>query len=223
MGNRQSIDNKEKTNQLVNEIMNFECSELDIGDITGQTEYIDFITENMLEGYDVMKGVDIYGRFFIVVKAYVVCTPMNIYNDTSSVANSAQSDIQEQNQEQKQEQKQELPINELNEILPLAAAPNTNIHLCKDLFIANTFTTFFQRYKDENTCWMACGNEGIHLMETEGGMSLIQLELLRDLLYNRSVKIDNSKDARVYRDDIIDIRLGDKIDCLFLQEINSII
>ena len=170
MGNVQSIQEVEKTNQIVNEIMKFDCSTLDIGDMTGQTDYIDFITEDILEGYDVMKGVDIYGRFFIVVKAYIVY---------------------------------------------------------KDIFIANTFTTFFQRYKNDNTCWMASGNNGRHLMETERGMSFIQIKLLRDLLYNRSVKIDNSRDTRIYthdshKNDIIDIHLGHKIDCLFLQEVNSI-
>jgi hypothetical protein len=97
----------------------------------------------------------------------------------------------------------------------------------KDVFIADTFTTFFQRYKDENTLWMACGNTGRHLMDTEGGMTIIQLELLRDLLCNRVVKIDNSRDTRICsddsnKDDIMDIYLGYKIDSLIKQESNCI-
>jgi hypothetical protein len=170
MGNVQSIQEIEKTNQIVNEIMKFECCLLDIGDMMGQTDYIDFITENILAGHDVMKGVDKYGRSFIVVKAHI---------------------------------------------------------MYKDIFIANTFTTFFQRYDDDNTLWMACGNKGIHLMATEGGMSLIQLELLRNLLYNRAVKIDNSRDTRIYtddshKDDIMDIHLGYKVASLLKQESNCI-
>jgi hypothetical protein len=170
MGNVQTREEIEKSNHITNEIMKFDCCILDIGDIMGQTEYIDFITEDILEGHDVMKGVDICRRSFIVVKAHVVY---------------------------------------------------------KDLFIANTFTTFFQRYRDEN-CWMACSQKGRHLMETEGGMTIVQLELLRDLLYNGSVKIDSSNATCIYRgdynkEDILDIRLGHKIDTLFSQETKCII
>jgi hypothetical protein len=159
MGNVQSIQEIEKTNQIVNEIMKFDCCLLDIGDMIGKTDYIDFITEDILEGHNVMKGVDMHGRSFIVVKAHVVY---------------------------------------------------------KDLFIANTFTTFFQQYKEE-PFWMACSQKGRHLMETEGGMTIVQLELLRDLLYNGSVKIDNLKARSIYRGDynegdILDIRLGHKKD-----------
>jgi len=168
MGNVQTKEEIEKANHITNEIMKFNCCLLDIGDSVGKTDYIDFITEDILEGHDVMKGVDTYGRYFIVVKAHIVY---------------------------------------------------------KDLFVANTFTTFFQRYKHDNSCWMACSQKGKHLMETEGGMTIQQLELLRNLLYNCSVKIDNSKDTRVYTydshiDDIIEIRLGHKIDSLFLQDTN---
>jgi hypothetical protein len=170
MGNIQTREEIEKANHITNEIMKYNCCLLDIGDRVGKTDYIDFITEDILEGHDVMKGVDIYGRSFIVVKAHIIY---------------------------------------------------------KDLFIANTFTTFFQRYKEEN-CWMACSQKGKHLMETEGGMTIIQLELLRDLLYNRSVKIDNSRSTRVYTcdshiDDTIEIRLGHKIDYLLLQDTNCIL
>jgi len=170
MGNVQSIQEIEHANQVANEIMKYDCCQLDIGDMTGHTDYIDFITEPMMEGHDVMKGIDIYGRFFIVVKAHIVY---------------------------------------------------------KDLFVANTFTTFFQRYKSDNTCWMACGHQGIHLMTTGGGMSTAQLEVLKDLLYNCRVKLDHLRDTRIYRhgsykNDSIDIHLGHKIDCLFLQEVNCI-
>jgi len=171
MGNVQSIEEIEKKNQILNEITNLHCCLLDIGDMTGQTDYIDFITEDILEGHDVMKGVDKYGRSFIVVKAHIIY---------------------------------------------------------KDLHIVNTFTTFFQRYKDDNIFWVGCG-KGTHLMETDtvSGMTIVQLELLRDLLYNRSVKFDNSRDTRVfsadfYKDDIMDIHLGYKIDSLLKQESNCI-
>lgn len=165
MGNIQNREAIEKTNHILNEIMKYDCCLLEIGNRGGKTGYIDFITESMLEGHDVMKGVDIDGRSFIVVKAHVIY---------------------------------------------------------KDLFIANTFTTFFQIYRDENL-WMGCSQKGRHFMETEGGMTIIQLELLRDLLYNGSVKIDNSNARCIYRndshrDDIIVIKLGHKNDSLFIKE-----
>jgi hypothetical protein len=171
MGNGQSIENKERMNQIVNEIKKFDCCTLDIGDMKGETDYIDFITDDILEGHDVMKGVDIYGRFFIIVKAHIV------YSNR-------------------------LPI--------------------------NTFTTFFQRYTDNNIRWVGCGHKAIHLMDTSGGMTLVQLELLRDLLYNNSVKFDNSIDTRVfiadfYKEDIIDIKIGYKNDSLSLQDTNCMI
>jgi hypothetical protein len=170
MGNVQTREEIEKVNHITNEIMKFNCCLLDIGDRVGKTDYIDFITEDILEGHDVMKGVDIHGRSFIVVKAHVIY---------------------------------------------------------KGLFIANTFTTFFQRYRGEHF-WMASSQKGKHLMETEGGMTIQQLELLRELLYNRSVKIDNSKATRIctydsHKDDTIEIRLGYKIDSLFFQDTNCIL
>lgn len=171
MGNGQSIENKERMNQIVNEIKKFDCSTLDIGDMKGETDYIDFISDYILEGHDVMKGVDKYGRFFIIVKAHIV------YSNR-------------------------LPI--------------------------NTFTTFFQRYTDNNIRWVGCGHKAIHLMDTSGGMTLVQLELLRDLLYNNSVKFDNSIDTRVfsadfYKEDIIDIKIGYKNDSPSLQYTNCMI
>jgi hypothetical protein len=165
MGNGQTREEIERSNYITNEIMNYDCCLLDIGNKVGETFYIDFITENMLEGHDVMKGVDIHGRSFIVVKAHVIY---------------------------------------------------------KGLFIDNTFTTFFQRYRGEHL-WMGCSQKGNHFMETEGGMTIAQLELLRDLLYKRRVTIDNSNTRCIYiddshKDDIILIQLGHKIDCFYIKQ-----
>lgn len=154
MGNIPSTEYIEEVTNIISEIMRVECSHLDIGNRVSNTGYIDFIPENVLDDYEIMKGVDNIGRFFIVVKAHI------IHN---------------------------------NEI------------------VSNTFTTFFQRYKEDNICWMACGDKDRVLMETEGGMSLKQFKVLRDLIYERSVKnIEQPSDVRIFAQNLcnIDIKLG---------------
>jgi phosphosulfolactate synthase (CoM biosynthesis protein A) len=51
------------------------------------------------------------------------------------------------------------------------------------------FQTFFQRYTDNDSLWMGCGHHGINLMETSGGMSEAQIELLQELIRNKKVKV----------------------------------
>lgn len=45
-----------------------------------------------------------------------------------------------------------------------------------------TFTTFFQRYNDNNFLYHCCGHHGIYLLSTEGGATLAQVKFLCDLL-----------------------------------------
>jgi hypothetical protein len=153
MGNTISNEHAEEMMDVISDIMRVECCELDIGDRVSPTEYIDFIPENVLDGHDIMKGIDTHGRFFIVVNAHIV-------------------------------------------------------H--KNKVVSNSCTTFFQRYKEKNICWMACGKEDRVLMETGGGMSLAQLKCLRNLIYERSVKnIEDPSDLRIFANNLhnIDILL----------------
>lgn len=48
--------------------------------------------------------------------------------------------------------------------------------------IKQTFTTFFQRYSDDDILWHCCGLHGENLMCTEGGAKLKQMQFLYELL-----------------------------------------
>ena len=117
-------------NKIIDDIFNIECPILDIGYRTGSTGYIDFIRPEELGSSRIMKGVDRFGRRFIVFKSRII----------------------------------------------LESGP------------IECFTTFFKRYKEENstTCHTA-GHYGRHLFCTEGGTTIYQMNLLYDLLKNGSI------------------------------------
>lgn len=52
----------------MDKIFDYDCEILDIKDRKGHTGYIDFIKQDEVT-QDVMKGVDLYGRHFLVFKA----------------------------------------------------------------------------------------------------------------------------------------------------------
>ena len=58
--------------ELINQIYNYECAILNIGDRKGHTGYIDFIQEKELGENSVMKGFDCIQRPFIIIKAELV-------------------------------------------------------------------------------------------------------------------------------------------------------
>ena len=61
----------------------------------------------------------------------------------------------------------------------------------------STFTTFFKRYTDVDSClWHSCGRYR-KLMDTEGGMNVPQLTFLRDLLKNGSVVFGDGIDDEI--------------------------
>ena len=54
------------------------------------------------------------------------------------------------------------------------------------------FTTFFQRYKttsEDEVLYHTAGHYGIHMFHTEGGASLNQMTLLRNLLHSGAVDV----------------------------------
>lgn len=53
-----------------------------------------------------------------------------------------------------------------------------------------TFTTFFQRYKNDKYFWMCCGNHGLNLMVTPGGTNTEQYKLLYELFSSGEYKIN---------------------------------
>ena len=56
-----------------------------------------------------------------------------------------------------------------------------------------TFTTFFQRYFDNDILFHCCGHYGDILMHTEGGSSNDQIKMLFELLETGEYKIDPDK------------------------------
>ena len=58
--------------ELINQIYNYDCPILNIGDRKGHTGYIDFIQEKELGLNSVMKGMDCIQRPFIIIKAELV-------------------------------------------------------------------------------------------------------------------------------------------------------
>jgi hypothetical protein len=73
MGN--SIDQKTKE-EMIDELQNiykYNCEILDLGERVGHSGYIDFITnEDLGTNITIMKGIDIYSRKFIVIKAKII-------------------------------------------------------------------------------------------------------------------------------------------------------
>jgi len=55
------------------------------------------------------------------------------------------------------------------------------------------FTSFFQRYYDNELLWHCCGHYGRYIMNTEGGTSNEQFKFIFDLLTNDCVQLDKEK------------------------------
>ena len=54
----------------------------------------------------------------------------------------------------------------------------------------STFTTFFQRYSDNDLLWHCCGHYGINLMYTVGGTNTEQIKMLYELFSSGEYKIN---------------------------------
>jgi hypothetical protein len=73
MGNSISSNERVEIEECISEIMNYHCPILDIGKTIGITAYIDFIKNSEIDkNVNVVKGLDLWGRFFIVVKCEYV-------------------------------------------------------------------------------------------------------------------------------------------------------
>ena len=76
MGNSLTQEELEQMPGMFYNIMEIPCPNLDIGDKCGSTGYIDFIKHTEIQGA-MMKGIDNYGRKFIVWKAMVTIEKPN--------------------------------------------------------------------------------------------------------------------------------------------------
>jgi len=81
------------------EMMDTDCPTLYLGNRTGATGYLDFITKDDLKENNIMKGYDSFDRKFIVIKAYyefidgkkydLLTTFFQRYNDSETLWMSA--------------------------------------------------------------------------------------------------------------------------------------
>jgi hypothetical protein len=55
-----------------------------------------------------------------------------------------------------------------------------------------TFTTFFQRFSDDELLWHCCGHFGENLMSTEGGANLEQIKMIYQLFSSGEYQIDRN-------------------------------
>jgi len=64
----------------------------------------------------------------------------------------------------------------------------------EDGSLFENFTSFFQRYPDDNLLWHCCGHHGLYIMNTEGGTSYEQFKFIFELLTNGCVELNKNKD-----------------------------
>jgi hypothetical protein len=81
MGNTVSQQELVQMQKTFDKIMDIPCPNLDIGNLNGITDYIDFILQSKVIGA-LMKGSDVVGRKFIVWKAQVIIDKLD---DTAPV------------------------------------------------------------------------------------------------------------------------------------------
>ena len=56
--------------------------------------------------------------------------------------------------------------------------------------ITKSFSTFFQRYSDNDLIWMCCGHQGTYLFDTQGSASNVQIKMLYKLLESGCYELD---------------------------------
>lgn len=64
----------------------------------------------------------------------------------------------------------------------------------EDGSIFENFTSFFQRYPDDNLLWHCCGHYGQYIMNTEGGTTNEQFKFIFELLTNGCVELNKNKE-----------------------------
>jgi len=71
MGNQVSTEEINEMNAVLDQIFRMDFPILDLGQRMGRTGYIDFIDHRELGDNNVVKGVDCYGRRFLVLKCEI--------------------------------------------------------------------------------------------------------------------------------------------------------
>jgi hypothetical protein len=63
----------------------------------------------------------------------------------------------------------------------------------EDGSVYENFTSFFQRYADNDLLWHCCGHYGPYIMNTEGGTTNEQFKFIFELFKNNYVQLDKEK------------------------------
>jgi hypothetical protein len=80
MGNTIDTDTRANMTNLFRQILNIQCKTLDVSNAIGLTGYIDYIKQSDLSE-PIVKGVDCFGREFIVWKAECLLTSNNKFTE----------------------------------------------------------------------------------------------------------------------------------------------
>ena len=63
----------------------------------------------------------------------------------------------------------------------------------EDGSVYENFTSFFQRYDNDELLWHCCGHYGTYIMSTQGGTSYEQFKFILELFTNKFVQLDKEK------------------------------
>lgn len=80
-------------------------------------------------------------------------------------------------------------------------------YIFEDNTIKKTFSTFFQRYTDNDRLWHICGHDGSLIFDTCGGAKLEQLEIIEKLLYNGFIELNETNIEYCYYGDKKPVRI----------------
>jgi len=93
MGNNITKETVTEMEHVIKNITSYDCPTIDIGNNMGHSGYIDFIDPSYTNDNEIVKGIDVYNRQFIVIKAsyilndgnceHLFSTFFNRYNDNS--------------------------------------------------------------------------------------------------------------------------------------------
>jgi hypothetical protein len=70
MGNSMTQEQRNECEYIRNQIKNYNCPTINIGIKNGVTGYLDFIEPDDTYDNNIVKGYDVNGRFFMVIKAH---------------------------------------------------------------------------------------------------------------------------------------------------------
>ena len=74
-------------------------------------------------------------------------------------------------------------------------------YIFNDNTFKKTFSTFFQRYTDNDKLWHTCGHDGELIFYTDGGAKLEHFQIIEKLLYDGFIELDDTNREYCYCED----------------------